>query len=113
MEEFREFVNHVDPDLAIFMILTPFPGTALFETARREGWLEDYNWANYDMIHAVMPTLHLSCEEVQDELYQCYRAYYGSMKRRVTGVFSRNQFKRTTYRYMASQGLLQSLRDLI
>jgi len=23
----REFVNHVDPDLAIFMILTPFPGT--------------------------------------------------------------------------------------
>jgi anaerobic magnesium-protoporphyrin IX monomethyl ester cyclase len=113
MENFREFVNHVDPDIAIFMILTPFPGTALYETAHQEGWLEDYNWSNYDMIHAVMPTEHLSREEVQEELYQCYRDYYGSMKRRVTGVFSRNQFKRTTYRYMAGQGLLQSLRDLI
>ncbi|MEN6328949.1 MAG: radical SAM protein [Methanobacteriaceae archaeon] len=113
MERFREFVNQVDPDLAIFMILTPFPGTALFETAHRRGWLEDYNWANYDMIHAVMPTQYLSRDEVQEELYQCYRDYYGSMKRRVTGVFSKNQFKRMTYRYMAGQGLLQSLRDLI
>lgn len=112
MEKFREFVNYVDPDLAIFMILTPFPGTKLYETAQREGWLEDYNWANYDMIHAVMPTQHLNRDEVQEELYQCYRDYYGSIKRRVTGVFSKNQFKRMTYRYMASQGLLQSLRDL-
>ncbi|MDD1763768.1 MAG: B12-binding domain-containing radical SAM protein [Methanobacteriaceae archaeon] len=113
MQEFREFVNHVEPDLAIFMILTPFPGTALFETAHREGWLEDYNWSNYDMTHAVMPTEHLTRSEVQEELYQCYRDFYGSLKRRVTGVFSKNQFKRMTYRYMASQGLLQSLRDLV
>lgn len=113
MDEFREFVNHVDPDLAIFMILTPFPGTALFNTAHHNGWLEDYNWTNYDMTHAVMPTEHLTRQEVQDELYQCYRDFYGSMKRRITGVFSRNHFKRKTYLYMAGQGLLQSLRDLI
>lgn len=109
----REFVNHVDPDLAIFMILTPFPGTELYETAKREGWIEDENWTNYDMVHAVMPTEHLSREEVQEELYQCYRSYYGSLGRRISGIFSRNKFKRTTYQYMAGQGLLQSLRDLI
>ena len=112
MERFREFVNHVDPDLAIFMILTPFPGTALYETAHTNGWLEDYNWSNYDMVHAVMPTEHLTRNEVQEELFLCYRDYYGSLKRRITGVFSKNQFKRTTYRYMAGQGLLQSLRGL-
>jgi len=112
IEKLGEFVNQVDPDLAIFMILTPFPGTELFEIARKNGWLEDLNWSNYDMVHAVMPTEHLSRFEVQEELYQCYRSYYGSMKRRITGMFSRNQFKRKTYRYMASQGLLQSLRDL-
>ena len=113
MDDFREFVNQVDPDLAIFMILTPFPGTELFKTANHNGWLEDYNWSNYDMTHAVMPTEYLTREEVQEELYLCYRDFYGSMKRRITGVFSRNQFKRKTYRYMAGQGLLQSLRDLI
>jgi len=112
MTAFREFVSHVDPDLAIFMILTPFPGTELYETVKVNGWIEDTNWANYDMVHAVMPTENLSRDEVQEELYQCYRSYYGSIKRRITGIFSRNKFKRTTYQYMAGQGLLQSLRDL-
>jgi anaerobic magnesium-protoporphyrin IX monomethyl ester cyclase len=112
IQNLRDFVNYVDPDLAIFMILTPFPGTELFETAGKNGWLEDDNWANYDMVHAVMPTEHLSRSEVQEELYLCYRSFYGSMRRRIGGLFSRNQFKRQTYRYMAGQGLLQALRDL-
>jgi anaerobic magnesium-protoporphyrin IX monomethyl ester cyclase len=111
-EKLREFVNHVDPDIAIFMILTPFPGTQLFEIAQRNGWLEDLNWTNYDMVHAVMPTENLSRFEVQEELYQCYRSYYGNMKRRLKGLFSKNKFKGKTYRYMASQGLLQSFKDL-
>jgi len=50
------------------MILTPFPGTDLYEVARQNGWIEDENWANYDMVHAVMPTENLSREEVQEEL---------------------------------------------
>lgn len=112
IEKLRDFVNYVDPDIAIFMILTPFPGTQLYETARQNGWLEDDNWANYDMVHAVMPTEHLTRNEVQEELYMCYRSFYGSMRRRITGLFSRNKFKRQTYRYMAGQGLMQSLRDL-
>jgi len=111
-EKLREFVNDVDPDIAIFMILTPFPGTQLFEIAQRNGWLEDLNWTNYDMVHAVMPTENLSRFEVQEELYQCYRSYYGNMKRRLKGLFSKNKFKGKTYRYMASQGLLQSFKDL-
>ena len=113
MQEFREYVNYVDPDLAIFMVLTPFPGTELYKTASEKGWLQEDNWANYDMIHAVMPTEYLSISEVQEELFKCYRDFYGSMKRRITGIFSKNMFKRKTYRYMASQGLLEYMRDLV
>lgn len=113
LEGLREFVNHVDPDLAIFMILTPFPGTPLYDTAYQNGWIEDYNWSNYDMVHAVMPTEHLTRQEVQEELLNCYRSYYGSIRRRVSGIFSKNMFKRKTYRYMAGQGLLQAFKDLI
>ena len=112
IERLREFINAVDPDMAIFMILTPFPGTELYETARRNGWIEEKNWANYDMVHAVMPTESLSRLEVQEELYQCYRSFYGSMKRRIAGLFSPNSLKRRTYRYLMSQGLLKALRDL-
>jgi len=112
IEELRKFVNKVDPDLAIFMILTPFPGTELYEVAKRNGWIEDTNWAHYDMAHAVMPTETLSRKEIQEEYYQCYRSFYGSMKRRLISLFSSNKLKRKTYRYLASQGLLEALRDL-
>ena len=111
--QLREFVNELDPDLAIFMILTPFPGTKLYEEAVKNGWIEDFNWAHYDMVHAVMPTEHLSRQEVQKELYQCYRSFYGSIPRRLKGLFSKNKLKRKTYRYLASQAVLQELRKAI
>ena len=108
----RAYVNDLNPDIAIFMILTPYPGTHLFDEAKRNGWIEDTNWSHYDMIHAIMPTEHLSLMEVQEELYRCYRNFYGSMKRRVGGVFSSNKTKRRTYRYMARQGVIGALRGM-
>ncbi|MFW9964892.1 MAG: B12-binding domain-containing radical SAM protein [Candidatus Sifarchaeia archaeon] len=108
----RAYVNDLDPDIAIFMILTPYPGTRLYNEAEKNGWIEDKNWAHYDMIHAIMPTEHLTLREVQEELYLCYRSFYGSMKRRIAGVFSSNKIKRRTYRYMARQGVMGALRGL-
>ena len=108
----REFVNDLDPALAIFAILTPFPGTEIFEEAKRNGWIEDFNWAHYDMTHAIMPTETLSREEVQRELYNCYRSFYGSWRRRLQGIFSTNEIKRRTYRYMARQGIVKQFKNL-
>jgi len=108
----REFINELDPDFVIFAILTPFPGTELFEEAKKNGWIEDSNWANYDMVHAIMPTETLSRKDVQEELYKCYRSFYGSWKRRFQGLFSGNELKRRVYRHMLSQGIIKQLRDL-
>lgn len=108
----REFVNEIDPDLAIFMILTPFPGTKIYKEAKRNGWIKDVNWTHYDMVHAIMPTEYLSRMEVQEELYNCYRSFYGSFPRRLKGIFSSNKLKRKTYRYLASQGVMKELKNL-
>jgi len=113
INDLREFINFIDPDLAIFMILTPYPGTDLFEEAKRNSWIEDWNWANYDMVHAIMPTETLTREELQHELYRCYRSYFGSWRRQLQGVFSRNAIKRRTYRYMMRQGVLRQLKSLV
>jgi anaerobic magnesium-protoporphyrin IX monomethyl ester cyclase len=113
LDDLREFINYVDPDLAIFMILTPFPGTDLYEEALRQGWIEDRNWANYDMVHAIMPTESLTRDQVQRELVNCYRSFYGSWRRRFQSVFSENKFKRRVYRYMARQSVLTQLRSLV
>ncbi len=112
LEELRQFANDLDPDFTIFAILTPFPGTDLFESARQNGWIEDDNWANYDMVHAIMPTETLTRKEVQEELFNCYRSFYGSWKRRLQGIFSRNKLKRRVYWYMLQRGIVGELRNL-
>ena len=113
IEELRKYANDLDPDLSIFGILTPFPGTETYKTAKKNGWIEDDNWAHYDMLHAIMPTENLTRQEIQEELYTCYREFYGSWRRRLSDIFSQNHFTRRTYRYLVSQNLLSQLRSLI
>jgi anaerobic magnesium-protoporphyrin IX monomethyl ester cyclase len=79
----------------------------------KNGWIEDENYSHYDMVHAIMPTETLSRREVQEELYKCYRAFYGSITKNIAGVFSKNKLKRTLYRHMAGQGVLKKLKGLI
>ena len=108
----REFSLDLGSDIAIYTVLTPFPGTEVFDAARANGWIEDASWANYDMVHAIMPTEALSRADVQQELYECYRAFYGSAVRGIKGVLSKNPRKRILYRHMASQRVLAQLRRL-
>ena len=108
----RDFSNELDPDFAIFTTLTPFPGIELFEKAKRNGWIEDYNWSHYDMIHAIMPTESLSRNEVQEEVYECYRNFYGSIRRRFEGIFSSNSLKRRIFMHMMRQGVIKQLRSM-
>ncbi|MEM4704287.1 MAG: radical SAM protein [Candidatus Bathyarchaeia archaeon] len=112
IEKLREFANELDPDFAIFAILTPFPGNEIYDEAKRNGWIKDVNWAHYDMVHAIMPTETLSTKEVQEELYECYRKFYGSWSRRLRGLFSPNPMTRRTYWHMMSAGLMNQLKAL-
>jgi len=108
----RKFANELDPDFVIFAVLTPFPGNDIFDEAKRNGWIEDYNWSNYDMIHAVMPTETMTRMSVQEELYECYRSFYGSWSRRIQGSFSSNEMKRRLFWHMARKGIIRKLGKL-
>jgi len=112
IEALKEYADWLDPDIATFMTLTPYPGTEIYEIAKRNGWIEDTNWNNYDMIHAIMPTEHLSREEVQEKLYECYRTFFGSWNRRYQGLLSKNIIARRTYQYLAKKAILTGLRNL-
>ncbi len=113
IEHLRQFSHDIEPDIAIYTALTPFPGTAYYETAKANGWIHDTNYTNYDMAHAIMPTETLSRKEVQEELWQCYRSFYGSITKNIAGVLSKNKLKRTVHRHMAGQFVLEKFRRLI
>ncbi len=109
----REFANELDPDFVMFGILTPFPGNAIYDEAKTNGWIEDTNWSHYDMVHAIMPTETLSTSEVQEQLYECYRSFYGSCGRRISGLFSTNKLKSRIFWHMATRGIINQLKTLI
>ena len=113
IEQLREYSHDLTPDIAIYTALTPFPGTSYYETAKKNGWIEDTNYANYDMAHAIMPTESLTKKEVQTELWDCYRSFYGSITKNIARVLSKNKLKRTVYRHMAGQYVLEKFRRLI
>ena len=110
--QLREFANDLDPDFLMFGILTPFPGTEVYAEAEHNGWIEDTNWSHYDMIHAIMPTETLSTHQIQEELYGCYRDFYGSWNRRFNGLFSSNPMKRRTFRHMTTWGVVGKIKSL-
>jgi anaerobic magnesium-protoporphyrin IX monomethyl ester cyclase len=113
IQALREFTFSLDPHLVIFTILTPFPGTEVYESAKKSGWIEDDNFAHYDMAHAIMPTETLSRAEVQAELYTCYKEFFGSPLRAMQGIFSSNEIKKRCFRHLAGKRVLSNLRQLI
>jgi anaerobic magnesium-protoporphyrin IX monomethyl ester cyclase len=113
IKQLREFSLDLGADFSIYTALTPFPGTVYFELAKQNGWIEDTNYSNYDMAHAIMPTETLSRKRVQEELFECYSKRYGSLAKNIAGVFSRKKLKRNLYRHYAKQKVLKKLRNLI
>jgi radical SAM superfamily enzyme YgiQ (UPF0313 family) len=53
-------------------IMTPFPGTEVFETARREGKIFDYDWEHYTGANLVWQHPTLSKEQLE-EMYVAFR----------------------------------------
>jgi len=113
IEQLRLYSLDLTPDIAIYTALTPFPGTIYYETAKKNGWIQDTNYTNYDMAHAIMPTETLTRKEVQEELWRCYRTFYGSLTKNILGVLAKNKLKRTMYQHMAGQFVLEKFRRLI
>lgn len=103
----------VKPDFIIAMLVTPYPGTPLYEDLNTKGRIIDDNWTHYDMIHAVCDMEYLSAAELQEELYRAYRYVYDSWSRRFSGMFSQNKYKRRIFWYYLKAGVIRQLKSLI
>jgi radical SAM superfamily enzyme YgiQ (UPF0313 family) len=71
-----DFALELDPDVAIFNITTPYPGTQMFEEAERKGMILTYNWDDYDLSNPVMKLENLSQKEISDLYRYCFKKFY-------------------------------------
>lgn len=72
-----QFALDTDPDYAHFYVVTPFPGTALFDYAQNKGYLTSLDWTRY--YHGVSDVLsypQLSADRLTHLSKQFYRRFY-------------------------------------
>jgi radical SAM superfamily enzyme YgiQ (UPF0313 family) len=60
-----EFIQRNRIELPTFSVLTPFPGTPLWERLNREGRIFDTDWSHYDMSRVVFMPKRLTPEQLQ------------------------------------------------
>lgn len=81
-----DFAKQLNPASAQFTLLTPFPGTRLWEQV--EARIIDYNWDNYDCLHPVLKLEHLGPQELAQLLKKAYRDFYLRPARLWQGLLS-------------------------
>ncbi|HEU4686234.1 MAG TPA: radical SAM protein [Nitrospira sp.] len=86
-----EFLTKNQVELAYFNVLTPLPGTALFDRYNAAGRIFDRNWANYDGKHVVYRPGRMTPEQLQEGFYWANHQFYSlsSIWRRLSGTSQR------------------------
>ncbi len=59
-----EAVDRIDPDICALQYLTPMPGAPIWPEYVERGWVKFDDLKTWDFHHPVVPTKHLSIEEV-------------------------------------------------
>ena len=63
-------------ETATFHILTPYPGTRLYDRLKQQGRILTEDWSLYDTRHAVYKPTRMSAEELEAGCQQAYDDFY-------------------------------------
>ena len=74
--ETARFAVEARIDLPRFAVVTPFPGTALFQRLDREGRILTRNWELYDGQHVVFQPARMTVEQLQRGIETAWRHAY-------------------------------------
>ncbi len=86
VEQTIEFAKRLSPEAVQFSILTPYPGTKLYEEVKDRIFTR--NWDLYDCLHPVMRLDHLSPEQTLKLLRKAYIRFYLTPRRIINGILS-------------------------
>lgn len=76
IEKTIKFAKELDLDFAQFYCAVPFPGSELFEMAKKRGWLTTENWSFFEQNFSVLSTPVLKANEVMRLRRKAYKSFY-------------------------------------
>ncbi len=80
------YAKQINPQAVQFTILTPYPGTKLFDEVKDR--IISYDWDLYDCLHSVVRTDHLGQKELEALLKKAYLTFYLSPRKIMAGLMS-------------------------
>lgn len=88
IDETIQYAIRLNPDIALFNITIPFPGTEMFEWAKTKGYLTSFDWFDYDLSEPIMILPGLTKDIMKKKYKEAFRKFYfrpryvlGQMKR--------------------------------
>ena len=85
----------LNPDIAVFPLITPMPFTPLYKQMKSRIRVND--WSKYNLMTPIIEPDNMPIEQVSQELARCYMTFYGNKMKEVLAL--EDGFKR---RYMLS-----------
>jgi radical SAM superfamily enzyme YgiQ (UPF0313 family) len=100
------FLTKTQVELAYFNVLTPLPGTALFDRYNSTGRIFDRDWAKYDGKHVVYHPSRMTPEQLQEGFYWANHQFYS-----LPSIFHR--LRGTNQRLVARWEMNRQFRKLV
>jgi radical SAM superfamily enzyme YgiQ (UPF0313 family) len=89
MRRTLDYALELDPEIAMFNICTPYPGTQLFRWAKDNGYLNSEEWSDYELSTFLMDLPTLSTEDLLKSYRHAYRRFYlrpSAVRRRLSRI---------------------------
>jgi len=84
-----DYALELDPDIVMFNISTPYPGTQLFKWAQENGYLKHEEWADYELSTFVLKLPTLDEADLLDAYAEAHKRFYmrpSAIKRRLKKI---------------------------
>jgi radical SAM superfamily enzyme YgiQ (UPF0313 family) len=84
-------VDEIDPDIVMIQVLNPIPGSPIYRKAVKDNLIEVDNLSLYDLEHCVMPTKHLTRQQLGELTGWAFQSFYskpGRVERILNGYSS-------------------------
>jgi radical SAM superfamily enzyme YgiQ (UPF0313 family) len=76
IKTFPVYAKEIGLTAAAFGIATPFPGTEFYAELEKQGLIFETNWDNFDEMHSVFKTKHLSKKTIEELATYCMAKFW-------------------------------------
>jgi len=70
------YVKKMKPDIMVVNIITPYPGTALYNWAVKENLLLTNDWRKYELSNVILKVPDISPDFIEKRYHSLYRKFY-------------------------------------